>query len=222
MFSPKLKLLILLNISCNLHAMDISQKLTRAIWQGNIQEARALISAGAYVDVQDQYQYSGHTLLTWSARQGYKDIVRLLLSHGANSSVQNKWGHTALMEAANWNHEDIVEILLKAKADVNAQAYGDSALRFAVMHCYTDVVVLLLKAGADITVKDISGKTVLDIVREMATQNLNTKRYRKIEALLMIAVSARKKLYKLREQAARKYAEQYSGIPAQEIIKYLK
>ncbi len=84
----------------------------------------------------------------------------------------------------------------------------------------------VIKTGADsITLKNIQGETALAIARKVAKVACfvyKREAYRKIATILAVSTSARQKLYKLRKQAAKKYAAQYPGTPIQEIIKYLK
>lgn len=55
--------------------------------------------------------WNGRTGLHGAALNGHIQIVRLLLSHGADTNIQNDWGKTALMEAEREGHEEIVSEL---------------------------------------------------------------------------------------------------------------
>jgi ankyrin repeat protein len=70
--------------------------------------------------------------------------------------------------AVEKGYADIVRVLLQYGADVNAIAEDDgyTALHLAVYYGHLEVVITLLQKGADINIKDINGKTVLDIAYE--------------------------------------------------------
>jgi hypothetical protein len=87
--------------------------------------------------------------LTISAKWGYTDITKILLSFGANINwVSAKTGSSALHLACSNNHYEIVKILINHKADVNIQNVdGMTPLHLART---VDVARMLLNAGADI------------------------------------------------------------------------
>ena len=49
-----------------------------------------------------------------SAREGHKEIVELLVSHGADIKVEDEEGRTALSYAVEWKRAEVVK-LLRAK-----------------------------------------------------------------------------------------------------------
>lgn len=62
----------------------------------------------------------------WKARQ--PEVVRLLLEHGAEVNVQDKYGHTPLHAAVLGAGTDTMQLLLEAGADRNlTDAEGDTA-----------------------------------------------------------------------------------------------
>jgi len=56
------------------------------------------------------------TPLIYAAAEGHADVVRLLLSAGANKEAEDHWGHTALQVAKENHHPGIVKLLLDAGA----------------------------------------------------------------------------------------------------------
>lgn len=65
----------------------------------------------------DWQNYTGCTALHIAARKGNKEIVGLLLQHGANLSLADIFSMTALHGAAIGNHPEIITILLEAGID---------------------------------------------------------------------------------------------------------
>lgn len=85
-----------------------------------------------------------HTLL-WAAGQGYTDVVRGLLTIGANVHA---YDDAALIDASECGHTESVRILLDAGADVHAQE--DKALRSVTD---AETMRILLEAGANVHVR---------------------------------------------------------------------
>ncbi len=222
----RFRLLLLLNIGCItllVYAMDLNKELMNTASDGNLQKVQKLINAGANVNA--QYR-SGSTALMCATRGSNKDIIVLLLKHGAQVNTQDHTGLTALMLAAIYSSKDIVALVLEHGAQINAQAdTGKTALMHAAYWGNNATVELLLKYGADSSIISKDNRTALDFAKEGAQESINPKRRedcKKIIAMLIAHISIKKKLNVLREQAARECAKQYPGIPAQEIIKYLK
>ena len=95
------------------------------------------------------------TPLQEASLQGIKEIVELLLEHGAdvNSPPVTGDGATALQYAAMQGFLGIAHLLLEHDAEVNAapaKTDGRTALEGAAEHGRVDMVQLLLNAGANI------------------------------------------------------------------------
>ena len=78
------------------------------------------------------------------------EVVKLLLSKGADVNAQGGRYGNALQAASFAGYKEIVEQLLSNEAEVNAQGgdYG-TALQAASSKGYTEVVELLLSKGAE-------------------------------------------------------------------------
>ncbi|OBT73196.1 hypothetical protein VF21_08718 [Pseudogymnoascus sp. 05NY08] len=105
----------------------------------------------------DKYKKSRlpRTPLQEASLEGRKDIIELLLEHGAdvNSPPVTGDGATALQYAAIQGLLGIAHLLLEHDADVNAppaKADGRTALEGAAEHGRLDMVQLLLNAGANV------------------------------------------------------------------------
>ena len=104
-------------------------------YEARMSEVKRLISSGEDINALDDY---GYTALMYASRDGYTDIVKLLIEAGAdvnapaismffviNTVFGQKFGETlegftALMAASEYGHTDIVKLLIEAGADVNA------------------------------------------------------------------------------------------------------
>ena len=114
------------------------------------------------------------TALVAAAMGGQIEIMRLLLTHGAdvNAGTKSREGYSALIGAAENSHLAAIQLLLQHGAEVNARnRYGDTALLKAVALKQVrsgngQIVRILLEHGADAAIRDASGKSALDHARQ--------------------------------------------------------
>ena len=143
---------------------DGGTALIRAVRNGLLDVVRALIKAGARVDVRDQ---EGLSPLLHAARfQPQGEFYDALLAAGASVDDCDKSGTTALASAANKNHREGVRRLLAAGANIHARgALQTTAIMHAIYNARPDreLFELLLKAGADIEARREDGATPLII-----------------------------------------------------------
>lgn len=85
---------------------------------------------------------SGRTLLHWASVGGNKDLVELLLEHGADPDCSDETGWTPVMCAACAGRLDAVRLLVGRGADANARNDGGhSALQYAASKDHYEVCV---------------------------------------------------------------------------------
>ncbi|OGV37924.1 MAG: hypothetical protein A2X48_01325 [Lentisphaerae bacterium GWF2_49_21] len=113
-----------------------------------------------HIDVNKEYGHNRETLLdeAVSAYHPHPEIVKLLLSRGADVNHQGAGGYYPLWGA----RLEIVKLLCEAGANVNLKnESGETALSRAAMSADLDIVKYLLERGADINNRDQSGDTPL-------------------------------------------------------------
>lgn len=110
----------------------------------------------------------GHLHL--QALQGNGPFVRELLSIGAAQNARDRDGNTPLHLAAKGGHEDVVQALLEYDADVNVlNKLGETPLHEVAGRGHMDIVSYLLICGADPTLRDVRGRSALDVAIESAS-----------------------------------------------------
>ncbi|MBU6447159.1 MAG: ankyrin repeat domain-containing protein, partial [Verrucomicrobia bacterium] len=93
---------------------------------------------------------TGLTLLHCAALNGQIEVLKYLLSQGADPHLVTPSGQTALHCAALKNQTEAVEYLLSQGCDINAQdKQGSTPLHYAMMHEKTHAAFQLLRQGAD-------------------------------------------------------------------------
>jgi hypothetical protein len=90
----------------------------------------------------------------------HKEMIELLLTHGADPNAYAQIGVTPLQRAIERDLPYDVELLLANGADPDAiNLGGSSAVHWAVMHSKTRILEVLLNAGANPNAKDGGGHT---------------------------------------------------------------
>ncbi|MHC4540014.1 MAG: ankyrin repeat domain-containing protein [Planctomycetota bacterium] len=90
-----------------------------------------------------------------AAACGQEDIVKLLLSRGAQVSATRKDGEMPLHLAARGGYENLVRLVLESGANVNARDHsGYTPLHCAAEKGHEDVAALLIAKGADVHAED--------------------------------------------------------------------
>ena len=123
--------------------------------------AQVLMERGA--DVNARYQEHETPLLLASRFPGLK-LMRVLLDHGANINVEDKWGRTPLhrvLKAECYPDEDrfsIAQLLLERGANVNAR-HHETPLHVASHFLELKLVRMLLDHGANVNAEDNLGRT---------------------------------------------------------------
>lgn len=193
-FSRTVLLLIpfVILLPANAFCQDLGKQLLAACWQDNKAEIERLLDQGADINTSDK-QGGGNTPLSVAAFRGQIEIVKLLLSRGANVNIGTPLAaasrhleiarlllehgadvngidgmkRTALFSACTAGNLRVCELLLSHKADVNWKDFaGETPLWFARDQ---EVMKFLIARGADVNARDKSGNTVIN--REFPDDN---------------------------------------------------
>ncbi len=134
---------------------------------------RAAIHDGARVNVRNR---DGSTLIDYAISGGDRDLVGLMIDHGADLTATTR-GFTPLMSAAWHGRVDMMRMIVKNGADINARDdYGRSAIMLAVSQNKIRAVKFLIEKGADKNLRESDGYTALDI-------GIKEKRYQIVQLL---------------------------------------
>lgn len=99
--------------STEIAAISRALELMVAVYSGNLDDCRSLLSSGYVVDGAD---YDGRTPLHLSVSLGNVAAVSLFLEHGCDTYLRDRWGNTALDEAVRLNRSGIVALIEVARA----------------------------------------------------------------------------------------------------------
>ena len=107
-------------------------------------------------------------LFVLSMHNSHFDAALVLLKSGAAADFNHKYkeGKTALMVAIESKNQDLVTYLIFKKFNIDAtDDFGNTALIYAVKYDLFSVAKKLLELGADPTLRQVDGKTALDIAK---------------------------------------------------------
>uniref|UniRef100_A0A3B3S7K4 CASK interacting protein 2 n=1 Tax=Paramormyrops kingsleyae TaxID=1676925 RepID=A0A3B3S7K4_9TELE len=126
-----------LDLACEFGRLKVTQLLLNSNMIGALLEGER----------RDDSESSANTPLHLAARNGHKDIIRMLLKAGIDINRTTKAG-TALHEAALYGKTEVVRLLLDAGIDVNIRnTYNQTALdivnQFTTSHASKDIKQLL-------------------------------------------------------------------------------
>jgi hypothetical protein len=111
---------------------------------------------------------SGYNSLMRASTDGDAEIVKHLITAGANVNAKNRGGETALMYAAITEHAEIIKILVAAGANINLKNdFGNTALMEASESGYAQIVRILLEAGADPSIQNRAGDSAQSLAYYM-------------------------------------------------------
>jgi hypothetical protein len=132
------------------------ESLAQCAGEGHVEEISLFLAAGFSPDTRNK---AGVPLLNLAARKGNLEVVRFLITAGAQLSLQaDDRGTSALIDSVMGKYYDLADELIRAGTDVNIKSKdGQTALIVAVGASDEKIVEILLKAGADAEISDSLG-----------------------------------------------------------------
>ena len=130
---------------------------------GSVDCVQFLLDHGHNVDKETSRSYNGHdyifnkglTPLMVASIHGHRDVIVLLLEHGAEVNKYDGEGFTPLAHAVNKGHPDCVLVLIRrgAEIDVRDPVYNTTSIRplFIAIKKSIDCLKILLRVGAQMT-----------------------------------------------------------------------
>ncbi|MBN2018412.1 MAG: ankyrin repeat domain-containing protein [Candidatus Cloacimonetes bacterium] len=152
--------LIILSTLLIISSQAISATIFEAIQNNNIDEVTTFVTDNPDILNERDEQYCDP--LTVAAIAGNLDIMKYLISQGADINTIDREGSNLLHNAAANGHLEVVQYLLDQGFDINAEdANGNTALLFASSHNNFDLIKFLLDKGADLEAESINGTNVI-------------------------------------------------------------
>ncbi|WP_340540694.1 ankyrin repeat domain-containing protein [Nocardioides sp. GXZ039] len=154
----------------------LDRRLRAAAWADDVPRARRLIRQGADVNAKDDTEQSAYLIAT---SEGYLDLLRLTLRHGARIDDKDSWNGTGLIRAAERGHGLVVGELLGAGIDRDhVNRIGYQAIHEAIWlgedtPAYATTVRVLVAGGVELDRRSPSaGLTPSEMARERGYSRL--------------------------------------------------
>lgn len=144
----------------------LNPALLFAIKNNDVAMVGQLVDIGAEINEKTHSTYP----IIEAAERGHISIVRLLLEKGADLSVSRDRfvGPGGALLAACINGRDrIVQLLLDHGENINDTSFHQTLLHLACRKANTKMVRLLLEKKADARIRDETGRTALEVAREL-------------------------------------------------------
>ena len=146
-------LFIIAVLSCFYFYKQFSISIYKASWDGNLVKVEEYIENNPKL-LESKDEKKEMTPLHYSAWHGKNEVVKYLLSMGADTNVRDNTNSSPLMYSVASNHLETSELLIEAGADINAKDFrGMTALHDASQYGYLKMVELLLDYDASPNIK---------------------------------------------------------------------
>lgn len=135
----------------------------KAIEDDDIDEVERLINEG--MNIKNSFVAGRCNILSYAVYYGNVNIIRLLLSHGANPNFP--WGNLVLCEAIKNGDIEIVNLLLQYGANVNLRQddqWSRMPIHIAAKFNHFELIKLLISHGANVNARDDKGITPLHLI----------------------------------------------------------
>jgi ankyrin repeat protein len=125
---------------------EVAQEVYEYARRGNVAEAERAL-AGAHPDA--FIAYDGSTAFLMACKNGHVDVCKLLIKHGANTSLRTDEGSSGLLLACSSGNLALVELLIELhSADINSpNEDGLTPLDIALHYSHSEIADLLSKHG---------------------------------------------------------------------------
>ena len=144
----------------------------RAIHNQDLNDLRSIINKNKAIlnDIEDS---KGNTLLNVAVIEGHIEIVKYLVSDGADLNQQDSSEETPLIIAIKEGKLDLIAYFLSQGADVNVKVYfNETPLHKAVDKGELEIVKLVVTNGADLNLKNNQKETPLFVAVESNQTNV--------------------------------------------------
>ncbi|XP_046570765.1 ankyrin repeat domain-containing protein 50-like, partial [Haliotis rubra] len=140
---------------------SLSCELLRASKSGNLPKVKLILSQGR-LDMNCK-DCIGRTPVMRAAGKGHREVVKLLVSKGANISLVDRFDINTLHSACLGGDVEVVKYVLSQNMlDINSRVQcGRTAVMLAAEHGHKDVVELLVDKEASVSLVDETGDNVL-------------------------------------------------------------
>ncbi|KAJ3217527.1 hypothetical protein HDU67_007778 [Dinochytrium kinnereticum] len=147
----------------SLERVLVPMLLCNACRIGDLEGLRVV--AKEYDTMVSQADYDGRTPLHIAASEHQVEAVKILLSHGANVHVRDRYGHSPLYDAVRSRFKDVASVLREAGAHFAEEEGSDvaSVLASAASDGDLELFSIVVDCGFDVNCPWLDGRTALHL-----------------------------------------------------------
>ncbi|XP_059892435.1 ankyrin repeat and SOCS box protein 3-like isoform X2 [Gadus macrocephalus] len=149
------------------HGLTPLHEAARAGQTGCVREVLSMAAAsGVFIEYVNTRATNGQTAVFMAAAEGHTDVVKLLVTAGANINVKDASGLTPLLAAVSNDKPATAMALIRKGGAVHVtDASGQSCLHLASAQGSSELVSMLLRFGA-LNLRNVEQKTALYLAAE--------------------------------------------------------
>ncbi|XP_047131903.1 GA-binding protein subunit beta-2 [Hydra vulgaris] len=154
-------------------------ELLKAIRKNSDSEVKLILKSGFNPNtLVQEYDNKMHIYyntipLCVAAANGYVQIARSLIKHGADINANNNAWSSPLHLATYCGHESMIKMLIMKNANINLRdSRGNTALHEACRLSRVGCVDLFLKYNVDLTIRNNDFKTAFDLAEEKKSKTI--------------------------------------------------
>ena len=141
--------------------IELKKKMADIIWNDKLEDLKAMVEKDkSLVNFRLDNE---ETPMTAAAYKGYIDMVKYLLSMGADINGVNKWNNNALLNAAQTGNVELGKLLIEKGANLEAIGpYHQTPLLCALDYNKPEFALMTINKGANIHVKDNENQQAIE------------------------------------------------------------
>jgi ankyrin repeat protein len=140
---------------------EFKEKFADIIWNGKLEAFKAMVEKDKSLI---NYRLDNEeTPITAAAYKGYINMVKYLLSMGADIESKNRWNNNALLNTAQTGNVELGKLLIEKGANLEAKGpYSYTPLLYALDNNKPEFAIMTINKGADIQAKDNGNRTAIE------------------------------------------------------------
>lgn len=156
--------------------------LMDAAKSGDAAQAKHALERGANPNCRVAGTWLNFTPLLEAISENHLEVVKILLEHGADPTLEDDNGDPALVFAAHKKHEEIARLLLKRNISIDAKnSAGLTALTRQITYAPAEDIRAVLDLGADPNQRNALGQTPLMLLA--GSHSVSTEKNQEIQSM---------------------------------------
>jgi ankyrin repeat protein/L-ascorbate metabolism protein UlaG (beta-lactamase superfamily) len=151
--------------------IELKKKMADIVWNDKLEDLKAMVEKDkSLVNFRLDNE---ETPMTAAAYKGYINMVKYLLSMGADINSVNKWNNSALLNTAQTGNVELGKLLIEKGANLEARGpYNYTPLLCALDGNKPEFAIMTINNGANIHAKDNENRPAIEYASWYANPNV--------------------------------------------------